>query len=91
MRDREALIDMTSKEQKAVSDDAQKENRHIKEYLFSKKERRKEGKVEDGILLNSQTKNRRGKKDNYVRNQVTHPVKVLCCLLLSLKHLLYLQ
>lgn len=50
---------MTSKEQKAVSDKVQKGKRHAKEYVFYKEERRKEGKVEDVILLNSQTKNRR--------------------------------
>lgn len=37
-------MDMTSKEQKAVSDDAQKGKRHVKEYLFYKKRKKKRRK-----------------------------------------------
>lgn len=49
-------MEMTSKEQEAVSDNVPKGRRHIKEYLFYKKERRKEGKVEDDVSLNSQNR-----------------------------------
>lgn len=88
-------MEMTSKEHNAASENAQKRKRLIKEYLFCKTERRKEGKVEDDVLLNSQTRIRREvKKITMLEIKCHIQLKtnvVLSCLLLSPKYFFYLN